>query len=64
MSAQGARLYSRIKDATSPYWANLDDLSSLSEEVLSDGELYILPEEDFSATVDLWWSDFLYEAME
>lgn len=42
----------------------LNDLEGLEEEVFADQEIRLIPEEDFIATVDLWWGDFLSDVSE
>ncbi|SMG09472.1 hypothetical protein [Dethiosulfovibrio salsuginis] len=64
MSLKKARCFRRLNDVTCSYWMGLDDLDSLEEDVTSDQELRLPPEEDFISTVDLWWGDFLSELME
>lgn len=64
MSSDKARCFRRISDVVCPYWMGLDDLDSLEEDVVSDQELRLPPDEDFISTVDLWWGDFLSELVE
>ena len=64
MSQKKARCFRRINDVTCPYWMGLGDLDSLERDFVADQELRLDPEEDFIATVDLWWGDFLSELVE
>ncbi len=56
--------FKRIDDVSCSYWAGLDDLQELGEEVLAEEEIRLSPEVDFCATMDLWWGDFLSELIE
>lgn len=64
MSPRKTRCFRRISDIACPYWASLDDLEILEEDVVSDREIRLTPEEDFISTVDLWWGDFFSELVE
>lgn|GEM_PF-7025529 len=64
MISRDFHYYKRIDMNNSSLFFGLNDLEGLEEEVFADQEIRLIPEEDFIATVDLWWGDFLSDVSE
>lgn len=64
MISRDFHYYKRIDMNDPSLFFGLNDLEGLEEEVFADQEIRLIPEEDFIATVDLWWGDFLSDVSE